>query len=81
MSSCWYNSSRGNLLEPLILSKAIALHPLLVISSVSAGAVAFGVLGAFLASRWPRPSPASSIIYAAGSPDAGPGSDDRATSA
>jgi predicted PurR-regulated permease PerM len=39
----------GNLLEPLILSRAIALHPLTVIVSVTAGGVLLGVLGAFLA--------------------------------
>jgi predicted PurR-regulated permease PerM len=39
----------GNVLEPLILSKVIALHPLVVILSISAGAVWLGVLGAFLA--------------------------------
>jgi predicted PurR-regulated permease PerM len=39
----------SNLLEPLILSKVIALHPLVVLSTITAGALAFGVLGAFLA--------------------------------
>lgn len=39
----------GNVLQPLIMSKVIALHPLVVLLAVSGGALAFGVLGAFLA--------------------------------
>jgi putative heme transporter len=39
----------GNVLEPLILSHVVKLHPLLVVLAVTAGAVTFGVLGAFLA--------------------------------
>jgi putative heme transporter len=39
----------SNVLEPLILSKVIALHPLVIVLAVSGGALAFGVLGAFLA--------------------------------
>jgi predicted PurR-regulated permease PerM len=39
----------SNVLEPLILSKVIALHPLVVLLAVAGGALAFGVLGAFLA--------------------------------
>ena len=39
----------SNVLEPFILSKVIALHPLAVLLAVSGGALAFGVLGAFLA--------------------------------
>lgn len=39
----------GNVLEPLILSHLVRLHPLIVILAVTAGAVTFGVLGAFLA--------------------------------
>jgi predicted PurR-regulated permease PerM len=41
--------AEGNLLEPLVLGRATALHPLVVVLSIAAGAVAFGVLGAFLA--------------------------------
>lgn len=39
----------SNLLQPFIVGRATRLHPLLVILSVSAGALAAGVLGAFLA--------------------------------
>lgn len=39
----------SNVLEPYILGKAIKLHPLAVILSISAGAILIGVLGAFLA--------------------------------
>ena len=39
----------GNVLEPLILSQAVHLHPLVVILVIAAGAVTFGILGAFLA--------------------------------
>lgn len=39
----------GNVLEPLILSRAIDLQPLTVILAITFGAVVLGVLGAFLA--------------------------------
>jgi putative heme transporter len=39
----------GNVLEPLILGRAIHLHPLVILVSITAGAVVFGILGAFLA--------------------------------
>ncbi|TVR28106.1 MAG: AI-2E family transporter [Ilumatobacter sp.] len=39
----------GNLLEPLIVGRATHLHPLLVLASLTAGAVTLGILGAFLA--------------------------------
>ena len=39
----------GNVLEPLILSQAVHLHPLVVVLALAAGAVTFGILGAFLA--------------------------------
>ena len=65
----------GNFLEPLILSKVIALHPLLVIASITAGAVAFGVVGAFLAVPIAA-STARTVDYVRGRrPEAGPGSD------
>lgn len=64
----------GNFLEPLILSKVIALHPLVVIASITAGAVAFGVLGAFLAVPLAA-STARTVDYIRGRrPEAGPGS-------
>jgi putative heme transporter len=39
----------SNVLEPLILGRAIHLHPLVILVSITAGAVVFGILGAFLA--------------------------------
>lgn len=39
----------GNILQPVVLGKAIALHPLMVLVAITAGAVTLGVLGAFLA--------------------------------
>jgi predicted PurR-regulated permease PerM len=39
----------GNVLEPLIVGRATHLHPLLVLTSVAAGGVLLGLLGAFLA--------------------------------
>lgn len=39
----------SNVLEPMILGRVIHLHPLVVLLSITAGAVLIGVLGAFLA--------------------------------
>ncbi len=39
----------GNVLEPLILSRVIDLHPLTIILVITLGAIVLGVLGAFLA--------------------------------
>lgn len=39
----------GNVLEPLIVGRATALHPLAVIAAVTAGGLVLGILGAFLA--------------------------------
>lgn len=39
----------GNLLEPLIVGRATQLHPLLVLTSLTAGAVTMGIFGAFIA--------------------------------
>ena len=39
----------SNVLEPLILGRAIHLHPLVVLLSITAGAALIGILGAFLA--------------------------------
>jgi putative heme transporter len=39
----------SNVLEPIILSRAISLHPLMVLVAITAGAVTLGILGAFLA--------------------------------
>jgi putative heme transporter len=39
----------GNVLEPLILSQVVKLPALVVVLAVTAGAITFGILGAFLA--------------------------------
>jgi putative heme transporter len=39
----------SNVLEPLILGHVIALHPLVIVLSITAGALLLGLLGAFLA--------------------------------
>ncbi len=39
----------GNVLEPLILSQVLDLNPLVIIMSITLGAIVLGVLGAFLA--------------------------------
>jgi predicted PurR-regulated permease PerM len=39
----------SNLLTPLVMQKAVSLHPVVVIASVTAASAAFGVLGALLA--------------------------------
>jgi putative heme transporter len=39
----------SNVLEPIILGRAIHLHPLVVLASITSGALLLGVLGAFLA--------------------------------
>ncbi|MBW3657739.1 MAG: AI-2E family transporter [Actinobacteria bacterium] len=39
----------GNILQPVILGHVVDLHPLVVLLSLTAGAVLFGILGAFLA--------------------------------
>jgi predicted PurR-regulated permease PerM len=39
----------GNILQPIIMSRAISLHPLMVIGAVTVGGVLLGILGAFLA--------------------------------
>ncbi len=39
----------GNVLQPLIMSKQVALHPLAVIVSVAVGSVAAGIVGAIVA--------------------------------
>jgi predicted PurR-regulated permease PerM len=51
----------GNVLAPLVLGKATALHPLAVIVSLTIGGILLGVLGAFLAVPV-----AASLAYAVG---------------
>jgi putative heme transporter len=39
----------SNVLQPLIMRKAVALHPIVVLAGITAGAIIAGVIGAFLA--------------------------------
>ncbi|MEZ0491351.1 AI-2E family transporter [Kineococcus sp. TBRC 1896] len=39
----------GNVLQPLLVGKSLALHPAVVIGSVTIGGTLFGIIGAFLA--------------------------------
>lgn len=39
----------GNVLEPFVLGRIVRLHPLIILLSITAGAVLLGILGAFLA--------------------------------
>ncbi|NAZ82245.1 AI-2E family transporter [Kineococcus sp. R8] len=39
----------GNVLQPLLVGRTLALHPVVVIGSVTIGGTAFGIIGAFLA--------------------------------
>jgi putative heme transporter len=39
----------SNVLEPVILGRAIELHPLVIILAITAGSLSLGILGAFLA--------------------------------
>lgn len=39
----------GNVLQPMIMRRAVALHPIVILSVLTAGAVIVGVVGAFLA--------------------------------
>ena len=65
----------SNVLEPLVLSRVIALHPFVVIVSIAAGAVLLGVLGAFLAVPVAA-SIARTVDYVRGrTPETGPGSE------
>ena len=67
--------AEGNLLEPLILSPVLRLHPFVIILAVTVGGVTYGVLGAFLAV--PLTACTGRIVdYVRGRrPEAGPGWD------
>ena len=39
----------GNLLQPLILGRALELHPLAIVMALATGGFLLGILGAFLA--------------------------------
>jgi putative heme transporter len=70
--------AESNLLEPLILSKVIALHPLVIILSITAGVVWMGILGAFLAVPLAASVARVVDLVRGRDPTAGPGSDDDA---
>ncbi|HEY4792387.1 MAG TPA: AI-2E family transporter, partial [Actinomycetes bacterium] len=39
----------GHLLAPLVLGRAVALHPVVIILALAAGSILGGIIGAFLA--------------------------------
>jgi putative heme transporter len=64
----------SNVLEPVILGRAIHLHPLVILISITTGAVLFGILGAFLAV--PIAAVVSEIVDELRSDDGEPTEDD-----
>ncbi len=50
----------GNLLQPMIMRRAVSLHPIVILVAVAAGAALAGIVGAFLA------VPISAVVSAAG---------------
>jgi putative heme transporter len=53
------NQIEGNVLQPLIMGKALSLHPLAILLALTAGAVLAGVIGAVLA------VPVTSVLWTA----------------
>ena len=53
------NQLEGNLLQPLIMGKALSLHPLAILLALTAGTVLGGVIGAVLA------VPTASVVWTA----------------
>lgn len=51
--------AEGNLLQPLIMGKAVKLHPVVILLALGAGAILAGVIGAVLA------VPACAVVWAA----------------
>lgn len=41
--------TEGNILEPVVMSRAVKLHPIVILFALTAGAILGGILGAFLA--------------------------------
>jgi predicted PurR-regulated permease PerM len=60
----------GHLLQPLIMSWAVRLHPVVVAVSVIAGSIALGIVGAVVAV--PAVSVAWAVVHALREPDAPP---------
>ncbi|NVJ01039.1 AI-2E family transporter [Myxococcus sp. AM009] len=50
----------GNVLEPVVMGRAVPLHPVVILLSITAGGVLFGVAGAFLS------VPVAAVLSAAG---------------
>ncbi|MGT2425538.1 AI-2E family transporter [Amnibacterium kyonggiense] len=53
------NQLEGNLLQPLIMGKALSLHPLVILLALTAGTILGGIVGAILA------VPAASVVWTA----------------
>jgi predicted PurR-regulated permease PerM len=41
--------TESNLLEPIVMARAVKLHPVVILFALTAGAILGGILGAFLA--------------------------------
>ena len=39
----------GDVLQPLVMGKAVSMHPLAIVSVIAGGAIAFGIIGALIA--------------------------------
>jgi len=53
------NQLEGNLLQPLIMGKALSLHPLVILLALTAGTILGGIIGAILA------VPTASVVWTA----------------
>lgn len=53
------NQLEGNLLQPLIMGRALSLHPLVILLALTAGTILGGIVGAILA------VPAASVVWTA----------------
>lgn len=50
----------GHILQPMIMKRAVALHPIVILVALAAGAALFGIVGAFLS------VPIAAVVSAAG---------------
>jgi predicted PurR-regulated permease PerM len=79
-------SLEGNILEPLIVGRAVRLHPAVILLAVSAGALIGGVFGALVATPvlaiayqvWTRLRTPATAPTPSGTVDPGPGNQPRA---
>ena len=53
------NQLEGNLLQPLIMGRALSLHPLVILLALTAGTILGGIVGAILS------VPAASVVWTA----------------